>query len=226
MIQKITKLRTLSHQMDDPSVCHVFGPSLQEKLRKKCNTPVWCLPKTLRCLSQKEGEWCREKNGLKQFLGEYFCVPLDYVVPFFYSCFPFFMDNEFWHLWATASVSWMGSLKYTAHLLPSLCPLLVFINACNKCVTLVGIVIDMKWWSRVIFDSLAAPLFVSLSLGWGKNIFICRFVFRVWRIYCKMTSCLLCAICTVMSSLCQFSSIFPRTTPTHSGMLYGDMDVC
>ena len=179
MMQKITKLRTSSHQIDDLSVCHVFGPSLQENLRKKCNTPVWCLPKILRCLSQKEREWCREKNGLKQFLGEYLCVPLDYVVPFFYSCFPFFMDNEFWHLWAMASVSWMGSLKYIAHLLPLLCLLLFFINACNKCVTLIWIVIDTEWRSRVIFNSSAAPLSVSSSLGWGNNIFVCRFVFRV-----------------------------------------------
>ena len=41
MMQKITKLRTLSHRMDDPAVCHVYGPSLQENLRKKCNTLVW-----------------------------------------------------------------------------------------------------------------------------------------------------------------------------------------
>ena len=44
---KITKLRTLSHWMDDPVVGHIFGQSLQENLRKMCNTPVWCLPKTL-----------------------------------------------------------------------------------------------------------------------------------------------------------------------------------
>ena len=202
-MQKITKLRTLFHQMDDPAVCRVFGPSLQENLRKKCNIPVWCLPKTLQCLSQKERERCREKNGLEQFLGDYLYIPLDDVVPFFYSCFPFFMDNEFWHLWATASVSWMGSLKYTTHLLLLLCLLLFIINACNKCVTLVWIVIDMEWWSCVIFDSSTAPLFVSSSQGRGKNIFIHRFVFRVRRIYCEMMSCLLRATCMVkMSSSC------------------------
>ena len=41
-------------------------------------------------------------------------------------------------------------------------------------------------------------------------------VFRVWRIYCEMMSCLLRATCTVkMSSSCQFSLVFPCTTPTH-----------
>ena len=53
----------------------------------------------------------RKKNGLEKkmtqsgFLGEYLCISLDYVVPFFYSCFPVFMDNEFWHLWAMVSAS-------------------------------------------------------------------------------------------------------------------------
>ena len=105
MMHKITKLTTLSHWMDDSVVGSVSGPNLQESLRKKCNTPVWCLPKTLRCLSQKGRKLFREKNDLEQFLGEYLCVPLDYAVPFFYSYFLVFMDNEFWHLWAKASVS-------------------------------------------------------------------------------------------------------------------------
>ena len=113
------------------------------KLEKECNTSMWCLPKTFQCLSQKGREWCREKNGLEKFLGEYLCIPLDYVVPFFYNCFPFFMDNEFWHLWATASMSWMGALNYTTHLLSLLRPLFFIINACNKCIMLVWIVIDM-----------------------------------------------------------------------------------
>ena len=37
-----------------------------------------------------------------------------------------------------------GAMKCTTHLLPLLYPLVFIINACNKCVTLVGIVIDMK----------------------------------------------------------------------------------
>ena len=47
MMRKITKLRTSSHCMDDPVVGHVSGANMQESLGKKCNTLVWCLPKTL-----------------------------------------------------------------------------------------------------------------------------------------------------------------------------------
>ena len=39
MMQKVTKLRTLSHQMDDPVVGRVFGANLQKSLEKKCNAP-------------------------------------------------------------------------------------------------------------------------------------------------------------------------------------------
>ena len=47
--------------MDDPVIGRVFGVNLQESLGKKCYTPVWCLPKTLRCLSQKGRKLFREK---------------------------------------------------------------------------------------------------------------------------------------------------------------------
>ena len=153
----------------------------------------------------------REKNDLEQFLGEYLCVPLDYVVPFFYSCFPVFMDNEFWHLWATASVSWMGALKCTTHLLPLLYPLVFIINACNKCVMLVWVVIGMEWRSCVIFDSSIAPIFASSLLRWSESKIIYCFVFRVRHIYCGMTSCLPCATCMARMPLsCQFSLVFLR----------------
>ena len=54
------------------------------------------------------------------------------------------MGNESQHLWAMASVSSMGALKYTTHLLPLLRLLLFIINPRNKCVMLVRIVIDME----------------------------------------------------------------------------------
>ena len=54
------------------------------------------------------------------------------------------MGNESQYLWATAGVSSMGALKYTAHLLSLLYSLLFIINARNKCVTLVQVVIDME----------------------------------------------------------------------------------
>ena len=47
-------IKASSHRMDDPVVGHVFGENLQKSLGQKCNTPVWCLRKTLRCLSQKK----------------------------------------------------------------------------------------------------------------------------------------------------------------------------
>ena len=67
MMQKITKFRTLSHWMDDPEVGRVFGENLQESLGKKCNIPVWCLPKTLRCLSRKRRKVFREKLTWRGF---------------------------------------------------------------------------------------------------------------------------------------------------------------
>ena len=119
------------------------------------------------------------------------------------------MGNESQHSWAMASVSSMGDLKYTAHLLPLFRLLLFIINACNKCVTLVLAVIDMEWRSHVIFDSSVTPLFMLSSLRLGGNKIVCHFMFRVRHIYCEMTSCLPCAMCTVrMSSSCQFFSIF------------------
>ena len=122
------------------------------------------------------------------------------------------MGNESQYLWATAGVSSMGALKYTAHLLSLLYSLLFIINARNKCVTLVQVVIDMEWRSHVIFDSLAAPMFVFSFLRQDKNIIVCLFMSRVQRIYCELMSCLLHAICTIkISSLCQQISTFPHT---------------
>lgn len=40
MMRKITKLRISSRWTDDPAVCRVYGPSLQENSKKKCNTSV------------------------------------------------------------------------------------------------------------------------------------------------------------------------------------------
>ena len=122
------------------------------------------------------------------------------------------MGNESQHLWARAGVSSMGALKYTAHLLPLLHSLLFIINAHNKCVTLVQVVIDMEWRSHVIFDSSAAPMFVFSFLRHDKNIIVCLFMSRVQRIYCELMSCLLHATCTIrISSSCQQISAFPRT---------------
>ena len=88
MMWKITKLRTSSHWMDNPKAGRVSSENLQESLGKKCNTLLCCLPKTLQWLSQKGKKLFREKNDLEWFLDEYLLVPLDYVVPFFYSFFP------------------------------------------------------------------------------------------------------------------------------------------
>ena len=124
------------------------------------------------------------------------------------------MDNESWHLWATASMSSMGTLKYTAHLLPLLHLLRFIINACNKCVTLIRVVIDMEWQSYVVFNSSAAPLFIFLFFRRDKNITVCHFVSLVQRIFCELMSCLLCATCTVrISSSCQYLSIPVHVLP-------------
>ena len=46
-------------------------------------------------LKSERGEsYLERKNDFEQFLDEHLCVHLDYVVPFFYSCFPVYMDNE------------------------------------------------------------------------------------------------------------------------------------
>ena len=82
MKRKITKLRFSSHWMDDLVVGRVFGPNLQESLRKKCNTPVWCLPKTLRCLSQKGREWYKEKKWLGAIFGWVFVCTFELCYPF------------------------------------------------------------------------------------------------------------------------------------------------
>ena len=122
------------------------------------------------------------------------------------------MGNESQHLWATTGVSLMEALKYTAHLLPLLHSLLFIINARNKCVTLVQVVIDMEWWSHVIFDSSTAPMFVFSFLRQDKNIIFYLFMSRVQRIYCELMPCLLHATCTIkISSSCQQISAFPRT---------------
>lgn len=61
----------------------------------------------------------------------------------------------------------------------------------------------------LFFDSSAAPLFISLSMGRDKNITVRRFVFCVWCSYCELMFCLLGATCTVrMSFSCQFISVF------------------
>ena len=148
MMQKITKLRTSSHWMDDLVVGRVSGPNLQKSLGKKCNTPMWYLPKILQCLSQK-GEKAVQREK-KNDLGSFWvsiCVYFKLCCPYFLELFLVLMGNEPQqpqHSWATASVLSMGALKYTAHLLPLLRPLLFIINACNKCVTLVLVVIDME----------------------------------------------------------------------------------
>ena len=48
-------------------VGHASDENLQESLGKKCNTPVLCLPKTLRCLSQKGRKFFREKKTWSDF---------------------------------------------------------------------------------------------------------------------------------------------------------------
>ena len=107
------------------------------------------------------------------------------------------MDNEFLHLCSMASTLSMGALRCTAHLLLLLYPLRLIINACNKCVTLIFLVIMENEDSGSFYDSSAAPLFVSSSVGQYKNITVCRFMFRVRRIYCVLMFHLLCATCTI-----------------------------
>ena len=60
------------------------------------------------------------------------------------------MDNECLYLCSTATVLSMRVLKRTTHLLLLLLPLHFIINACNKCVTLVWVVINMEWQSYLI----------------------------------------------------------------------------
>ena len=80
------------------------------------------------------------------------------------------MDNEGLYLCSMATVLSMRALKCTAHLLSLLCLLRFIINACNKCVTLVWVIINMEWQSHVIFWLISCPLFVASSLRWDKNI--------------------------------------------------------
>ena len=99
-----------------------------------------------------------------------------------------------------------------AHLLSLLCLLLYIINAHNKFVTLVWIIIPSQWRSYVTFNSLAATLFVFSFFRRDKNITIYRFMPRVQCIYCELMSCLPCATCTVrISSSFQQISAFPHT---------------
>ena len=63
------------------------------------------------------------------------------------------MDNESQQLWATASMSLMGALKYTTHLLPLLHSLRFIINARNKCVTVAWVVINENDDPMLFFDS-------------------------------------------------------------------------
>ena len=107
------------------------------------------------------------------------------------------MDNELLHLCSMANTLSMGALRCTAHLLLLLYPLRLIINACNKCVTLIFLVIMENEDSGSFYDSSAAPLFVSSSVGQDKNITVCRFMFRVRRIYCVLMFHLPCATCTI-----------------------------
>ena len=145
MMQKITKLRTSSHWMDDLVVGRVSGPNLQKSLGKKCNTPMWYLPKILQCLSQK-GEKAVQREK-KNDLGSFWvsiCVYFKLCCPYFLELFLVLMGNESQHLWATVSVSLMRALKYTTHLLLLLCLLLFIINARNKCAKLIWVIINME----------------------------------------------------------------------------------
>ena len=76
------------------------------------------------------------------------------------------MVNEFPHLCPTASVLPMGALMCTTHLLPLFRPLLLVINARNKCVTLVWIVI-MENNDSSYFSTHQLPPCSSLHL-WDK----------------------------------------------------------
>ena len=61
------------------------------------------------------------------------------------------------HLWATGSVSWMGALRYIAHLLPLLRLLRFIINARNRSVTLVGSSLALNDYSTFIFWLISYP---------------------------------------------------------------------
>ena len=67
MMRKITKLWTSSQLMDDAVMGLVSDVNLQQSLGKKWNTLVWCLPKTLRYLSQKMRNLFREKLTWSDF---------------------------------------------------------------------------------------------------------------------------------------------------------------
>ena len=73
----------------------------------------------------------------------------------------------------------MGALNCTAYLLLLLRPFRFVINARNKCVMLDLVVINKNDNPRLFSNSSVVPLFISLSMGQGKNIVVRRFVFRV-----------------------------------------------
>ena len=110
------------------------------------------------------------------------------------------MDNECLYLCSTASTLSMGALKCTTHLLPLLC---FIINACNKCVTSDLVVFIGNDDLSLFSNSSATPLFISSSIGRGKNKIVHRFVFSVRRIYCKLIFCMPHDMCMIkMSSSC------------------------
>ena len=61
------QLRSLSKWMDDAMMGRVSYANLQPSFGKEWNTPMWCLPKTLCCLSQKERKLFREKLTWSDF---------------------------------------------------------------------------------------------------------------------------------------------------------------
>ena len=107
--------------------------------------------------------------------------PFGFYCSFLLYLFLTLMDNEFMYLCSTTNTLSMGALNCIAHLLPLLRPLRFIINACNKCVTSNLVVIIGNDVPSLFSDSLAAPLFISLSMGRGKNITVRHFMFRVWH---------------------------------------------
>ena len=124
------------------------------------------------------------------------------------------MDNECLYLCSMASVLSMGALNYTVYLLPLLRPFRFDTNARNKCVTLDFVVINENDDPRLFSNSSTVPLFISSSIGQGKNIVVHHFVFCVCCIYYELMFFLLRDTCTIqMASSCQSFLVFQCTTP-------------
>ena len=146
----------------------------------KWDTPMWCLPKTLWWLSQKKKRFL-ERNWLGNSFWMNFWVYLWILSLLSFIVVPDLNGQWISYLCPTVSALPMGALMYIAHLLLLLRPLLIVINAHNKCVTLVGIVIMENDDTGYFLTHQESS---SCILNWVKFYFIWYFELETFRNNC------------------------------------------